>query len=82
VKHTHNEEIHDLKPMHGPLHKISKGTMQPHWNIKKIRTAYHSSSSVTEASQAAKLELANAGNDLSVSSISKLANYQAGAQSR
>jgi hypothetical protein len=81
IKHSHNEEIHDLKPMHGPLHKASRGSLQPHWNIKKIRTAYHGSSPVTGASQAAKLELANSGNDLSVASVSKLANYQAGAQS-
>jgi hypothetical protein len=71
-RHVHREEIHDLKPMHGPLYKPRrKDPDHPHWNIKQI----------TKATEAAKLELANSGNDLSVASISSLVNHKASGQS-
>lgn len=74
--HSHAEEIHDLKSSRGPLHKSHQREIgQPQWNIKKLNKAHTlTPPSMTRGSQAAKLGLANAGNDLSVASIAHLAN--------
>jgi hypothetical protein len=81
-KHSHREEIHDIKPMRGPLHKSPRqDSDHPQWNIKKIDKASHEAApAMTLSNQAAKLELANSGNDLSVASISSLVNHKADAQ--
>jgi hypothetical protein len=78
-RHGHAEEIHDIKARRGPLYKTTRhDTNHPHWNIKKIAKPGHDPlTSLTLSSQAAKLELAHAGNDLSVASISRLANHSA-----
>jgi hypothetical protein len=73
-RHGHQEKIHDLKPMHGPLHKKASGD-HPYWNIKKLASGQTGKPPMTPSYGAAKLELANAGNDLSVASISSLANH-------
>lgn len=76
-KHSHAEDIHDLKPMRGPLYKpqLQAYADTPHWNIKKLtKETGYSAPSVTHSDQAAKLELINSGNDLSVASIAHLAN--------
>jgi hypothetical protein len=68
-EHTHTEEIHDVKPLNSmPEGGFRKQTVKPAAGEVHART-----SSVTEKSSAGKLELANAGNDLSVASIAKLA---------
>lgn len=62
-----NNKLHELHPMAGSYYNSQTLSDQQKANIEAANR-------VTEANQAAKLELAQSGNDLSVASIAKLAN--------
>jgi hypothetical protein len=62
-----NNKLHELHPMAGRGRQLQNNTNEPQVNQETVNR-------VTEANQAAKLELAQSGNDLSVASIARLAN--------
>jgi hypothetical protein len=67
----HNEKIHDLRPVY-EVHQTTGTKKAP--EKQPTPPANVPANTVTALPQAAKLELSNAGNDLSVASIAKLAN--------
>jgi len=74
TKHgTHHEEIHDVHQVFEPHKPLPKSSKNKHEDTKSV-----DATKVTQAKQAAKLELAQSGNDLSVASIAKLINKDSG----
>jgi hypothetical protein len=73
--HMHAETIHDLKPLSGMPSRPSQTKGSSPAGLSSARPT----PPVTERGQAAKLELAQSGNDLSVASIAKLAGRNSGA---
>ena len=68
-RRLHSASIHDVKP----LNSLPRGGIRQQSPPKQNSATQNSSDGMTEATRAAKLELAQSGNDLSVASIAKLA---------